>query len=137
MGEAFQQFIAEVVVILTLSSEAFSVEGNCTGQVQRLRVEMPVVRRDEPGPSEDVPLSEGFDRDVTPFRREQLKRDPAFSYEIKLIGLFPFPENELVRFKSNIGGAACYQLQVLSGEFLEEGVLDENAFESFHGSLLV
>jgi hypothetical protein len=137
MGKAFQQFIAEVVVIFALPAQAFSIEGNGAGQIQRFRVKMPAVRRDQPGPPEDVTLAEGFDRDMTPFRREQLKRNPTFSYEIELIRLRPLPENELVLFKSNIGRTTCYQLKVLTAEILEERVLDENAFERFHGSLLV
>jgi hypothetical protein len=57
----------------------------------------------------------------------------SFADQVKMIGLFAFPENDVSGLEAYIGNAADDGLDVLRGQIMEKRVRTQNAFQSFHG----
>src|ERR1043166_250070 len=57
LGHAFHQLVTQVMVLLARLAQPRAVEENGGSALHRARVEVPIVRRGKPGPTEDVPGS--------------------------------------------------------------------------------
>src|ERR1039458_2780629 len=53
-GESLQHFVAEVVVLLALRSQTLSVKGNGAHTIDSPGMELPLKRRQEPRPSQEL-----------------------------------------------------------------------------------
>ena len=105
LGEALEELVAELVVLLALRPEALAVERDGANELGRLPVEVPAVGRHEPRPAEDVARPDGLE-DERPVRgREGLDGDRPLAHDVELVGVLPLLEEVRPRVPLDVRGA--------------------------------
>jgi hypothetical protein len=61
------------------------------------------------------------------------QRHLPFADQVKMIGVFAFPENDVSGLEAYVGNAADDGLDVLRGHIMEKRVRTQNALQSLHG----
>src|SRR5574341_301496 len=122
VSESFQQFVAQVVVVFTFCAQAFSIQSNGARQLDRPRIKMPKVRRNQPRPTEYLARTQRLHGDRSALRGKNFHRDFAVANDVKLIRLLAFAAEKLSGVEAHVRGAADDELQMMRIEALQKRV---------------
>src|SRR5271165_723907 len=87
--------VPEFVIPFALLAQALAIEDDGSRHFSRPRIEPPVVRRHQPRPSEDIPVSERLHRHAAAAGNRRFERDPAGANEVEMVGPVAFTEDQL------------------------------------------
>src|SRR5512141_1020163 len=85
VGEALEELVAELVVLLAFLPQAAAVEGDRPRELRRPRAEAPAVGGHEPRPAEDVAVVDRLDRDGAAGRRRDLDGDLSVAEDEEVV----------------------------------------------------
>jgi len=132
MREPLQELVTEIVVFFSFGAKALPVKSKNTRRFKRSCCKLPLVRWEQPRPSENLALSKGQDGEGAAALGDYLQRHFPLANEIKLVGISPLLENELPRLKADVGGTVDYESEVALWKAAEKLMLAQNTFKCFH-----
>ncbi len=124
--KALDQLVAQVVVGFALRAQAISVELDRAHLLDRARVELPLVGRIEPRPSQDLARVDGLNPVRAAAGYVDLQRNPAGPDQVRSIGFIALPEQKLAGVKADVRCASGQKLQVPFGETAQEAMLAQD-----------
>src|SRR3989338_5156890 len=106
LGEALEQLVAQFRILLAFRAQARGVELQGHGDLERARVELLAMRRDEPRPAQHLPGLQRLDHDRTGARHENLHPHLALPDGVKRLRLVALAKDVPSRIEPDIGRTA-------------------------------
>src|SRR5271166_622104 len=128
----FLKFVAEFVILFALLAQALAVEHDGSRRLSRACIEPRVVRRNQPRPSEDLPVPECLHRHAATARDRSFECDPAGTNKVEVISRAALAEDQLTCGEAHVGRTPDRQFQIARVDPAEERMPGQNAFQRPH-----
>ena len=119
---AFHQFVAKGLVLLALFAQVAGEKDDGPGGLDGAGVEIPFVRREQPGPAEDVAGLDELEAAGTFFAVGGFEGDFAFEDDVKAVGVEAFLENDFIGREFNFQSVVGKGDEVRLGKAFEKGL---------------
>jgi hypothetical protein len=121
---AFHQFVAKGFVLLALFAQVAGEKDDGAGGLDGAGVEIPFVRREQPGPAEDVAGLDELEAagGLAFLPVGGFEGDFAFEDDVKAVGVESFLENDFVGREFNFQGVVGKGDEVRLGKAFEKGL---------------
>jgi hypothetical protein len=121
-GDAFHDFVAEGGVVVTVLTEACAIEENGVGGFGGAGAEMPIIRGEEPGPTEDFAGAEILDAGGGIGVAPGFEGDSALADQVEAIGRLAFAEDDFVALELFEHGGGDQAFQMVGAESFDEAM---------------
>src|SRR5512143_870274 len=74
-SESLEQLVAKIVILFAFCAKTLSVERDRSRHLNRSRIEAPMIRRDQPGPTENLAVFQSLNCQAAATRRENFEGD--------------------------------------------------------------
>jgi hypothetical protein len=124
--KTLQQFETKVVIFFALGAKAFSIKGDCSGKFNCPAIETPLVRRNQPRPTEDFFPLQHLNHDGFSSRGRQFYRHLALAKDKELVGFLTSSKEELPGVEPHIGRTANQEFDMVGLKAFKELVFCYN-----------
>lgn len=132
--DAFKHLETEVVVLFAHFAEARPIEEHDFGGLNGAGIEMKIIGREKPRPTENVPCPDGLDEGAFALRL-RLNGDFSFEDEVKAIGWIAFAKDGVAGIEAGAHGTFGEGFEVAFVEAAQErmlGYFSQHCWDLFH-----